>query len=214
MSDEQEPRTHHPSPITHHSVDLAHLRSSMRQRRRSLSLAVRSKAAYAVAARMKSMPLLRKGRRIAVYKAIDGEIDLAPLIRYAQRVGCALYAPHIVDMRARRMEFVRLSWPVGMASTSVTRIDPRLLDVVFVPLVAFDVRGWRLGFGAGFYDRKFAFARRSFRHRPLLIGIGYEFQRTAPQKPQPWDVPLHAVVTERHIYRCRTHQTAIAAAPL
>jgi len=83
------------------------------------------------------------------------------------------------------------------------RIDPRLLDVVLVPLVAFDMHGWRLGFGAGFYDRKFAFLRARAERKPLLIGVGYEFQRVPPQTPGSWDVLLPAVVTERGIYRCR-----------
>jgi 5-formyltetrahydrofolate cyclo-ligase len=163
-------------------------------------------AAKSVARRVKNMQLLRKGRRIAVYKAIDGEIDLSPLIRYAQRAGCALYEPRIVDMRARKMEFVpwrSKSRRVGVFSAASMRIDPRSIDVVVVPLVAFDIHGWRLGFGAGFYDRKFAFARRGVHARPFLVGVGFDFQRISPQTPKPWDVRMHSVVTERHRYRCR-----------
>jgi 5-formyltetrahydrofolate cyclo-ligase len=149
------------------------------------------------------MRLFAKGRRIAVYNAIDGEIDLSPVIEAAQRAHCALYEPRIVDMRTRKMEFVALARRVGKFSAVTNRrIDPRDLDVVLVPLVAFDLRGWRLGFGAGFYDRKFAFLRRGFRIRPLLIGVGYEFQRMPPQQLQSWDVALRAVVTEQRWYRC------------
>jgi 5-formyltetrahydrofolate cyclo-ligase len=82
-------------------------------------------------------------------------------------------------------------------------IDPRRLDVILLPLVAFDARGWRLGFGAGFYDRKLSFLRRRFVHKPILIGIGYELQRVPPQVPSPWDVLLDAVVTERGLWYCR-----------
>ena len=168
----------------------------------ALSSETRRQAAFAIALRIKNARLLHKGQRIAVYNAIDGEIGLVPLIRYAQSIGCALYAPRIVDRRARKMEFVALSRRVGMFSGRLQRIDPRQIDIVVVPLVAFDIHGWRLGFGAGFYDRKFAFMRRGYRRRPMLIGVGYEFQRTPPQQPMPWDVLLHRVVTERHIYRC------------
>lgn len=77
----------------------------------------------------------------------------------------------------------------------------RRLDVILLPLVAVDARGWRLGSGAGFYDRSLAHLRYGRRwRRPRLIGVAYEFQRVAQLEPQPWDVPLDAVVTERGFY--------------
>ncbi len=187
----------------------------MRQRRTALSVSARYIAARAVARHLARAQLLQRGQRIAVYAAFDGEIDLTSVIRYAQKTQCTIYAPRIVNMRARKMEFVEVQSRVGMFSVfqrsrnSIleprfnlrSRIDPRLLDVVFVPLIAFDCRGWRLGFGAGFYDRKFSFLRRSFRKKPLLIGVGYEFQRVAVQKPSPWDVLLDGVVTEQGLTR-------------
>jgi 5-formyltetrahydrofolate cyclo-ligase len=72
-----------------------------------------------------------------------------------------------------------------------------------MPVVAFDAHGWRLGFGAGFYDRKFGFLRHGFRRKPVLVGVGYEFQRLACQNPRPWDVLLDYVLTERGLQRCR-----------
>jgi len=150
------------------------------------------------------------GYRIAFYLPIDGELDPTPAARYAAGIDCRLYLPKIVDMRARRMKFVecrirdnhRVHKKLG-TTLSQRGLDPRTLDVVLLPLVAFDMHGRRLGFGAGFYDRKFAFLRRGLRQRPLLIGIGYEFQRVASLSPSPWDVSLHAVVTERGFTRCR-----------
>ena len=201
MSDEQETLSHHPSPITRDERSLSALRTSLRQQRRSLSLQMRTSAASALARRLIRLQLLRKGRSIAVYNAIDGEIDLSQVIRHARQAGCALYAPHIVDMRTRKMEFVALTRRVEKFSDS-NRINPRQLDVVLVPLVAFDAAGWRLGFGAGFYDRKFAFMRRKFLRKPLLIGVGYDFQRVPQLRPQRWDVRLRSVVTERRVYRC------------
>jgi len=71
---------------------------------------------------------------------------------------------------------------------------------VLVPLVAFDDAGNRLGMGAGYYDRSFAF-RRAAPSPPLLVGVGYEFQRVPALAAQPWDVPLDAVLTERGLQR-------------
>ena len=77
------------------------------------------------------------------------------------------------------------------------------LDLVLVPLVAFDSTGTRLGMGGGFYDRSFAFPRgaNEMGRRPHPLGLGYEFQAVAELVRQPWDVPLDAVVTERALYQ-------------
>jgi 5-formyltetrahydrofolate cyclo-ligase len=198
--------TDHGSRITDHESsslpNYSNLRASMRLRRRSLTSSQRRIASLSVARRLIRLRLLRTGLRIAVYNAIDGEIDLSPLIHHAQRAGCAVYAPHVVDRRARKMEFRLLSRRVGLLSSAGRSIHPRELDVVLTPLVAFDRRGHRLGFGAGFYDRKLSFMRHRGKRKPMLIGVGYEFQCVPDLKPQPWDVPLHFVATECRLYRC------------
>jgi 5-formyltetrahydrofolate cyclo-ligase len=76
-------------------------------------------------------------------------------------------------------------------------IDPRALDLVLTPLVAFDDNGNRIGVGAGYYDRCFAFLRlRRHWFKPKLVGTAYGLQRIGPVDPNPWDVPLWGAVTE------------------
>ena len=189
------------------SSDRPLLRRALRQQRNDVPKAVQDTTARAVARSIVASQLLRTAQRIAVYSAFDGEIDLAGVIAHAKRIGCTVYAPRIVTLRSRKMHFIEID-RVALRKLDTRslveprmhlhrRVDPRLLDIVFVPLVAFDDRGWRLGFGAGFYDRAFAFKRRTWRRRPLLVGVAYEFQRVSLQKPSPWDVLLDAVVTER-----------------
>ena len=91
---------------------------------------------------------------------------------------------------------------IGEPRGARTRVVPvRTLDLIFVPLVAVDAQGWRIGSGAGYYDRCLARLRgpRLWR-RPKLIGLAYEFQRIEHVAPQPWDVPVDAVLTERSLY--------------
>lgn len=80
-------------------------------------------------------------------------------------------------------------------------LTPRQLDVVVVPLVAFDDSLNRLGMGGGYYDRTFAFRKRAGAlRRPLLIGVAYSFQRVDALQAQSWDVPLDVVITEKESY--------------
>jgi 5-formyltetrahydrofolate cyclo-ligase len=200
MSDERDVLTHRSPSEVLPAIDRSRIRREMRAKRNALSSYQRIYASRRVLRHVLRAQLMRHSQRIAVYRAFDGELDLSPLVRLAMDLKCTIYVPRIVSMRSGKMEFAQLGAP---RFRSYRSINPRLLDVVFVPLVAFDEFGWRLGFGAGFYDRKFAFKRLAHRPRPMLIGVAYDFQRVPPQVPSPWDVLLDACVTDRGYFRRR-----------
>lgn len=184
------------------------LRRRLRAARRAIGAAERDAAAVALDMTLARMGLPRPRSRIAAYQATDGEIDPCHVIRRALALGCLVYVPVITDLRRRRMHFAALP---GRGSRRTAQGDvTRWLDLVLVPLVAFDAGGNRLGRGAGFYDRHFAFLRqrRAWR-RPLLLGLGWELQRIARLPAGPRDVPLWGVVTERRTYG---HATALLRA--
>jgi 5,10-methenyltetrahydrofolate synthetase len=68
-------------------------------------------------------------------------------------------------------------------------------DVLLIPLVAFDARNYRIGYGGGFFDRTLA-ALAAAGRRPFAIGVGYELARVDDTLPGPHDSPLDAIVTE------------------
>jgi 5-formyltetrahydrofolate cyclo-ligase len=67
--------------------------------------------------------------------------------------------------------------------------------VILVPALAFDRRGYRLGFGGGYYDRFLP----TLAHAPLLIGLAYRFQVLDRLPVDPWDCPVHLVTTPDQI---------------
>jgi len=76
-----------------------------------------------------------------------------------------------------------------------------LPDLLFVPLAAFDRRGHRLGYGAGFYDRSLAKLRAI---KPIIaIGVAFEVQELLDLPQEPHDEPLDYVLTERDLIHCR-----------
>ncbi|MDA1106905.1 MAG: 5-formyltetrahydrofolate cyclo-ligase [Proteobacteria bacterium] len=179
------------------------IRARLRQQRRALSLAARVSGAKQVARRLAATPLFRAARRIAVYLSNDGEIDVAPLLRRAWACGKTCYLP---VLRGKRLGFAAYRRGDALRRNRFGIPEPALparklagalaLDLILVPLVAFDAQGHRLGMGAGFYDRTLAArARRTHWRRPRLIGVAYDFQQVAQLVPAPWDVPLDGVVT-------------------
>ena len=187
------------------------LRRELRRRRRALSPVQRRRAAEALARAAARSPLFRRSRRIAAYLCADGEIDPAPLVRLAWRLGKQVYLP-VVPRHGGRLAFRRYSphsvlrpGPFGLPHPVGSRCLPvRRLDLVLAPLVAFDRRGRRLGMGGGFYDRTFAATAGRRWGRPRLLGLGYAFQELEELPSEPWDLPLWGVLTDRGLRRCST----------
>ncbi len=75
-------------------------------------------------------------------------------------------------------------------------VESRTLDLVLTPLVAFTSNKHRMGMGAGYYDRSFAFKKSDANHKPTLLGVAYDCQRCEEITVEEWDVPLDSVVTE------------------
>lgn len=159
-------------------------------------------------------PLLRNSRRIAVYLPVNGEMDPRPLMDYLWSLGKTLYLPLLVSFSKRKLWFsaYRPGDPLvcnryGIhepARVHAKHIRTVALDLVLLPLVAFDGMGHRLGMGGGYYDRSFAFIKRRCHWRkPRLMGLAYEFQRLPLIEPEPWDVPLDAIATEQRVYHRR-----------
>lgn len=191
-------------------MDRQQLRRQLRQRRRCLSPTERAAAHRQFARILDGSRLLRPGHRVAVYCAYGHEADLRHVIELARRRHCRLYVPVITHFRHNRMRFVRYEahGVVRINRYGIAEPDPRhaevipvrQLDLVLLPLVAFDMHGWRLGSGAGFYDRSLHHLREGRRwRRPKLIGVGYECQRVAHLQPDRWDVPLDGMLTERSL---------------
>lgn len=180
------------------------LRRSLRALRRALPEAERIAGAQAAAGHLLRFLARRRPGRLAAYVAADGELDPGPAIAAARSLGHRIYLP-VVDPGPRAgLRFVQTEPGQALVANRFGIAEPqtgaecaaRSLDLVLVPLVAYDADGNRLGMGAGFYDRAFAFRRRSGRWRhPVLLGVAWPFQELAEIEPQRHDVALDGVLT-------------------
>jgi 5-formyltetrahydrofolate cyclo-ligase len=188
------------------------LRSEYRARRRAIPPAERAAAAASAARLLAAARLPRPGSSIAAYVPNDGEFDPAPLLELARRRGCRVYMP-VLTRRRTALAFGPLDAPAPawrrnrygiLEPSGVPALlrRPHDVDLVLVPLVAFDAHGRRLGMGAGYYDRAFAFLlRRTAWRRPRLLGLAFDAQQADSIADQPWDVPLWGVLTESRLLR-------------
>lgn len=178
------------------------LRRQLRRQRRDIPAGERIAAAERLADRLLALPFAPREGHVAGYWAMDGEIALHA---WQLRLPAALVycLPVLHDDRLRFA-----SWRPGdplvsnrygipepdMAPESL--LEAEAMALVVAPLVGFDARGHRLGMGAGWYDRSFAF-RRERAAPPWLVGAAFAAQRIDVLPTEPWDVPLDAVCSEQ-----------------
>ena len=199
---------------SHPRQSRAALRQQMRAVRNAISPRTRLRAAKNLNKQANRLGCFHRSRVFACYLPSDGEIDTRPLILSALGKRKRLALP-VVDRSADGgMRFAE--WAPGMPTmrsdfgireplrADRQYIAPGTLDVVLLPLVAFDPGGNRLGMGGGYYDRCFSFLSGRPKRRPVLVGVAYEAQKVEKLDTQPWDIPLSWVITEGGIYRCHS----------
>lgn len=139
--------------------------------------------------------------RLAFCWPIKGEYDARHLARTLRERGALTALPVVV---APKTPLKFRAWHPGV------RLEKGALDIPFpsdsaevvpnavlLPMNGWDRQGYRLGYGAGFFDRTLA----SLAKKPLVIGVSYELAKLDTIHPQSWDLPMDYVVTERGVYR-------------
>lgn len=190
------------------------LRRQMRRARRALSPYRQRAAAVNLCQRIRHQLWFRQARHIGLYLPNDGEIDPTPLIRLCWQLRKSVYLPVLHPIRHNRLWFLPYDARTPMRHNRFKIPEPALqyhprrpawaLDLVMLPLVAFDIEGNRMGMGGGFYDRTFSYklAAKGLRGA-RLIGLAHDFQKVDALPVQPWDVPLFGIVTDRDRYMQR-----------
>ncbi|TQV89189.1 5-formyltetrahydrofolate cyclo-ligase [Aliikangiella coralliicola] len=189
----------------------------IRQQTRQLRTQIDQQSA-AIAARnlcinIQALTSYQSAKAIACFLSFDGEINTAPTIDALLEDKGRCFLPKLKPSKPNRLWFMPYD---GQTRLSVNRfgipevdkpvnlaIRVSSLDILLMPLVAFDTKGNRLGMGGGFYDATLAhllspeFADK----RPLCIGIAYDEQRVSAIPAQEWDYPLDGVVTPTKFYQ-------------
>ncbi len=144
------------------------------------------------------------GAVVSAYWPMKSEMDVRPLMRAFYGKGYALCLP-VVTQKNEPMLFRR--WTpderlvVGMYGVEQPdeKCEPLLPDVLFLPLLAFDRTGGRLGYGGGFYDRTVKELRS--RGTPLIVGVGFAAQEVGSVPLEETDEVLDMILTEKELIK-------------
>lgn len=137
---------------------------------------------------------------LGIYWPMRGEFDPRPLAIGLLKRGWQAAMP-VVTVPKSPLEFRPWTADCAMESGVWDIPGPRdgpavRPDILLAPVVGFDARRYRLGYGGGYFDRTLA----ALKPQPVAIGVGFEFQKLPSIHPGEFDIPMDLIVTETTLY--------------
>lgn len=187
------------------------LRREKQATRRQLSAHSRLTFSEQIAERLVATSFYRRAKHIGCYLAFGAEVETDAIVEQIWRDNKKCYLPRITGGQQNRLRFMPFKPGTHLTRNRFGIYEPQIkgrttanllrLDLVIVPLVAFDSTCNRIGMGGGFYDRSLHFRRnRTHWIKPILAGVAFDCQHAAVIEGNSWDVRLDYVVTESTIY--------------
>ncbi|MDR5609579.1 MULTISPECIES: 5-formyltetrahydrofolate cyclo-ligase [unclassified Arsenophonus] len=184
------------------------IRQTVRQYRRQLTCEQQNSAADKITHLVLEHELIRSASHLALFLSFDGEINTHPLIKKLWTQNKKVYLPVLHPFNRHQLLFLHYRPVTQLIKNRFHIAEPALnvmdvmpiaqLDILFVPLVAFDKQGQRLGMGGGFYDRLLAnWPKKHF----YPIGLAHDCQLVNKIPTAPWDIPLPEIITPSKRWR-------------
>lgn len=187
----------------------------MRALRAAIPPERRRRLASLVHERLLALPEVRDAGSVLLFYSFGSEVETAPLVARLHADGKRLLLPYLdpAGMEAAEVLPEDALEPSGYGPKEPGRrvaVDPASVDVVVAPGLAFDRRGYRLGYGGGHYDR---YLRRMLRGA-LRAGIAFSEQLVERIPEEPTDEPVDVVVTDAEVIDLRGRSGAGRPSPL
>ena len=197
------------------TTNLLALRKQLRQKRRQLPARMQRQTGEAVANQIIKLVPFKRATQIGLYLSAFGEVPTQKIMQQCFKQNKKVYLPQIrnFDQKLVWVKISRQQWKnnrfashrLGMQEPRQRGISINQLDLVIMPLLMFDLHGTRVGMGGGFYDRSLW-----KKYRPFRLGLAYDFQQVDNLVRQPWDQPLHAVLTPQYFHQFKLTNAAIS----
>jgi 5-formyltetrahydrofolate cyclo-ligase len=183
------------------------IRNDFLKRRGALTRSEVAAMSQKVIERLLGLEEYQKASTIMAYLNFRNEVETTGLVRQAMADGKRVVVP-ITDLPNRRIIpslLVRFPEDVEPGplhilepkASALRLCNPALIDLVIVPGVAFDLGGYRLGYGGGFYDRFLPLTKPE----AVYVGLSFELQILPRLASKSHDVPVHYVLTEKRMIK-------------
>ena len=180
-------------------------RTAASKRRAEAHEQLKEMAGAALAERGLPAALPIKSGAVSGFIPYKSEITTVPLMSRLRREGWQTALPIVIAPEqplvfrawAQGEPLVPGVWDIPIPTDAAPEVFP---DILLVPMLAFDRRGYRLGYGGGFYDRTLEKLRML--KKVVAIGVAYHAQMVDEVPTGSYDAPLDYVMTEQETFRC------------
>ena len=167
------------------------IRNIIKEKRSQLSEKELHLTSKAITERIRSFKFPKELTKIGIYYAVNNEVDVHPLCKILWQESKRVYLPIVEKKKLLFGEYrdtsnlknnrFKIPEPIVGIESQISAFE---LDLIFMPLVAFDPMGNRIGMGGGFYDRTLDNKQLdNDLKKPILVGVAYEFQKQNKIQP-------------------------------
>lgn len=182
------------------------LRDKLKKLRSQVDPALAESSSQGVWNVLGGLPEFEKAKGVGAFVSIPGEINTYPILEGTMALGKKLYLPKVTKDKSR-FEFHEVRGLTHLEPGPFGILEPTQshpakweeIDLILVPGLAFDLKGNRLGFGKGYYDRILPQLKKS----ALIIGLAYSFQVVEQVPVTTEDIPVAALLTEKGFHSCK-----------
>lgn len=182
------------------------LRKEMLSTKNQLTLSDILNKSWAILDQLKKYEYQLIGKNIFIFIDFKKEVMTEPIINYLKTINCNIFIPRI-DMESKTMKIYPYTSHKDLVESKYGILEPQadqskivsedIIDVVITPGVIFDKRGYRIGYGGGYYDKLFG----RIGSNVLKIAIGFDMQVVNSVPTNQYDQKVDYLITETMVYK-------------
>ena len=173
-------------------------------KRKALSVTEVRSASLLVQQSFVASPEFSRAKVLALYAPIHNEVDTLEVLAEALAASKAVLYPAVSGQQLsfrrvieQRNELQKGAFRIAEPIASCAVYDPREADLIVIPGIAFDLRGRRIGYGKGYYDKTL----HAIEGQGKLVGFCFDFQLVEDIADEPHDVKMDMLITEKRVIR-------------
>lgn len=183
------------------------IRSTILNKRNSLSSQEIIEAEGLIIDNLLKLEQFIKSKNVFCYLSFKSEVPTPNIIKYCRQNEKNVYIPicnndnkeMLISLYDKDTELISSSYGTKEASPKTIRISDRnILDIALMPGAVFDSKGYRIGYGGGYYDKFFSHTKKQI----YKLALAYSFQIIDEVPKDKYDIPVDCIVTEKGIIMC------------
>lgn len=142
-------------------------------------------------------PIFQESEHIGLFMPMPKEVQLQSLLKLPKQFYLPVVQPNMhlhFHAYLPNTPLIKNKWGIDEPSQTLPKMDIQHLEIIFLPMLAYNQHGYRLGMGKGCFDRTLSTKQHGF-----LIGVAFDIQQFDGLNIEPHDIPMDMIITEKRV---------------